>query len=202
MNHNDRFEHLTECSPFGISISNGDLVNEYVNPKFTEIFGYTLEDIPTKGIWFEKAYPDPAYRETVIRLWKADTEKTRKTRDVVEARTFRVRCKDGSDKMIRFRPVDMGGGKQLLVYEDRTAEIAAEAAMKASEEAAKHEAAKLSSMISGMEEGVVFADSDNRVVEVNAYFCRFGGEIKRGYPREKDRGVSLGKNCRSGEWVY
>ena len=35
------------------------------------------------------------------------------------------------------------------------------------------ETAKLSSMISGMEEGVVFADRDNRVVEVNEFFCRF-----------------------------
>ena len=172
MSKKDRFEHLTECSPFGISISNKDLVNEYVNPKFTELFGYTLDDIPTKGVWFEKAYPDPAYREMVIQMWRADTERTIKT-GAMDARTFSVRCKDGSDKMIRFRAVYIGDGKQLLTYEDRTAEIAAETALKASEEAAKHEAAKLSSMISGMEEGVVFADNDNRVVEVNDYFCDF-----------------------------
>ena len=172
MSKRDRFEQLTECSPFGISISNEDLVNEYVNPKFTELFGYTLEDIPTKGIWFEKAYPDAAYREMVFKTWRADTERTIKT-GTMDPKTFKVRCKDGSDKVIRFRAVDMGDGKQLLTYEDRTAEIAAETALKASEEAAKHEAAKLSSMISGMEEGVVFADSDNRVVEVNGYFCDF-----------------------------
>ncbi len=35
------------------------------------------------------------------------------------------------------------------------------------------ETAKLSAMISGMEEGVVFADSENRIVEANSYFCRF-----------------------------
>ena len=172
MSKKDRFEHLTECSPFGISISDEDLVNEYVNPKFTELFGYTLDDIPTKGVWFEKAYPDPVYREMVFRMWRADTERTIKT-GTIDARTFKVRCKDGSDKMIRFRAVDMGDGKQLLTYEDRTAEIDAEIALKASEEAAKQETAKLSSMISGMEEGVVFADSDNRVVEVNGYFCDF-----------------------------
>jgi len=46
---------------------------------------------------------------------------------------------------------------------------------KHSEEAARREYAKLSAMISGMEEGVVFIDADDVVVEVNDYFCRFMG---------------------------
>jgi hypothetical protein len=39
--------------------------------------------------------------------------------------------------MIRFRAVDMGDGRQLLTYEDRTAEIAVEEA----ERLPRHEAA-------------------------------------------------------------
>ncbi len=38
---------------------------------------------------------------------------------------------------------------------------------------AEQEKAKLSAMISGMEEGVVFADSNDCIVEVNEYFCKF-----------------------------
>jgi len=41
---------------------------------------------------------------------------------------------------------------------------------KRAEEAIQREAAKLSSMISGMEEGVVFADREDRIFEVNGYF--------------------------------
>jgi len=48
---------------------------------------------------------------------------------------------------------------------------------RAEDEAAK-ENAKLSAMISGMEEGVVFADADNVVVEVNDYLCRFAGKTR------------------------
>ena len=44
---------------------------------------------------------------------------------------------------------------------------------KRAEEAVQRETAKLAAMIAGMEEGVVFADADNVVVEVNDYFCRF-----------------------------
>lgn len=41
---------------------------------------------------------------------------------------------------------------------------------------AQRENAKLSAMISGMEEGIVFADDENIVVEVNDWWCRFVGE--------------------------
>jgi len=47
------------------------------------------------------------------------------------------------------------------------------------QDAVQRENAKLSAMITGMDEGVVFADANNVVVEVNDYFCRFVGK-KRG----------------------
>ncbi|MGD8237223.1 MAG: response regulator, partial [Armatimonadota bacterium] len=43
------------------------------------------------------------------------------------------------------------------------------------ERALRREHAKLSAMISGMEEGVLFADADNVIVEVNEWFCLFVG---------------------------
>ena len=51
----EQLKHLTECSPFGISITNKDLVFEYVNPRFTELLGYTIQDLPDKNIWFKKS---------------------------------------------------------------------------------------------------------------------------------------------------
>ena len=54
----ERFRTLVEYAPLGFSIMKPDRTFEYFNPKFTETFGYTLEDIPNKAVWFEKAYPD------------------------------------------------------------------------------------------------------------------------------------------------
>ena len=56
----------------------------------------------------------------------------------------------------------------LGVYEDITER-------KLAEEAAQLENAKLFAMISAMEEGVVFADSRNVIVEINQCFCNFVG---------------------------
>jgi PAS domain S-box-containing protein len=48
-----------------------------------------------------------------------------------------------------------------IIIEDRTADIIAQ------------ENAKLSAMISGMEEGIVFVDANDTIVEANEYMCRF-----------------------------
>jgi two-component system sensor histidine kinase/response regulator len=47
---------------------------------------------------------------------------------------------------------------------------------KSTEEALQKEAVKLSAMISGMEEGVIFADRENRIIEANDYFLRLAKE--------------------------
>jgi diguanylate cyclase (GGDEF)-like protein/PAS domain S-box-containing protein/putative nucleotidyltransferase with HDIG domain len=63
---------------------------------------------------------------------------------------------------------------------------------KRAEEATRRENAKLGAMISGMDEGVVFADADGVIVEVNAFFCRF---VKK--PREAILGTRI-EDCHSG----
>ena len=48
-------------------------------------------------------------------------------------------------------------------------------AQKEAEATARRESTKLSAMLSGMDEGVVFADADDVIVEVNPWFCRAVG---------------------------
>jgi two-component system cell cycle sensor histidine kinase/response regulator CckA len=114
----ERFRVLVEESPLGVSLIGKDGQYKYLNPKFIEIFGYSLEDIPTGREWFQKAYPDQAYRNQVITAWISDLKGAK----LGESRpqTFAVTCKDGSEKVIQFRPVTMSTGDQFLIYEDIT----------------------------------------------------------------------------------
>ncbi len=130
----ERSRLLVEYAPFGLSIMAPDRRFEYVNPKFMDTFGYTLADIPNKEAWFEKAYPDPEYREMVRSIWTADLAHPAGKVKEIAPKTFTVRGKDGRDRVIRFRNVPLKDGRQLLSYEDISMRVKAERALKESEE--------------------------------------------------------------------
>ena len=116
-----RFRRLAETVPFGLTLSDMEGDFDYINPKFTEIFGYTTEEMPDKKAWFRKAYPDPVYRAQVEEVWNRDIEDLRSKGKVME-QVFQVTCKDGSQKTIRFRNVAIAEQKHSLTYEDITAQ--------------------------------------------------------------------------------
>jgi PAS domain S-box-containing protein len=114
----ERFRRIAELSPFAMCIIDANGQYLYLNRKFTETFGYTLEDIPNGRQWFRQAYPNPAYRRKAISVWKSDMAK--EDTHEVKPREFRVRCKNGTLKEILFRPVSMGDGRKFITYEDLT----------------------------------------------------------------------------------
>ncbi|MBA4394119.1 MAG: hypothetical protein C0407_11250, partial [Desulfobacca sp.] len=57
-----RFKSLVEYSPMGLILIEKKGTFTYLNPKFIEIFGYQLSEIPNGQEWFRKAYPDQAIR--------------------------------------------------------------------------------------------------------------------------------------------
>ncbi len=125
----ERFRTFAEAAPYGLSIMSPDKTFEYLNPRFIEIFGYTSEDIPDKYIWFEKAYPDKAYRDTVISVWNQYFAEDFDGGQI-EPNIFKVRCKDGQDKIIHFRNVISSDGRHFLTYQDITAQAKAEEALR------------------------------------------------------------------------
>ena len=129
----EQYRMLVEKSPLGVSMIEKDGRYKYVNCKFVKMFGYTLEDIPTGREWFAKAYPDPETRNQVVSTWIGDLKKS-KTGEV-RGRTFNVTCKDGSVKIIHFRPVTLEAGNQLVTYEDITERKQAEEILKEREAA-------------------------------------------------------------------
>ncbi|SEM20558.1 PAS domain S-box-containing protein [Syntrophus gentianae] len=114
----ERFRSFIEESPFGVTVIGSDGRYQYINPKFTELFGYSLEDVPTGREWFRKAHPDPDYRHRIIAQWKNYVLNLR--HEGTPLLTFEVTCKDGSEKSIQYRPIAMATGEFLIMYEDFT----------------------------------------------------------------------------------
>lgn len=114
-----RFRVLSENAPFGVTLLGGDHRFQYINPYFTDLFGYTAAEMPDKQHWFDLAYPDPVYREQIRNIWLADFERVSEVEKIIE-RTVRVRCQDKSEKEVSIRTVSLDDGRQLAFYEDIT----------------------------------------------------------------------------------
>jgi diguanylate cyclase (GGDEF)-like protein/PAS domain S-box-containing protein len=169
----EKFQTLVEESPLGVSIiGEGNLFN-YINQTFTDIFGYTREDIPTEREWLAKAYPDEMYRDNVIANWIKDLRKSRGGQ--FRPRVTTVTCKDGSKKVIYIRPITMKHGDLFITYEDITDRMLAEEALRKSEEKLEklHDVARrLSACTSEEEVYYLVVDAAKRILTFS--FCSLG----------------------------
>jgi len=116
-----KFRTLVEESPLGISLIGKDGVYKYVNPQFRRMFGYTLGDVPNGKKWFEKAFPEEAYRREAVRTWIRDQKEG--GQGPSKPRVFTVTGKDGLKRQIHFRPVLMENLDRFVIYEDVTEKL-------------------------------------------------------------------------------
>ena len=85
--------------PFIIAeVINGIHFNTFLNEKFSEEIGYTLEEIPTIETWYDYAYPDEIYKENVIRAWNQEEIKSKQEGKVFVKMKSQVTCKNGIKK--------------------------------------------------------------------------------------------------------
>ena len=83
-NQNDsKIHQIFDEIPIGIALinSNGDIT--YSNNALEIIIGYTQEDIPHLKNWWERAYPDPKYKEWVISNWNASIKLAMQTNTTI-----------------------------------------------------------------------------------------------------------------------
>ncbi len=155
----EKYTNLVTHAPIGLCTMNKGGKYEYINPKFTEIFGYTLEDIPRREHWLEKAYPDPEYRQKILASWKEDSAAAKEGK--APSRVFTVTCKDGSTKEILFKRVSLTDESHLLTCEDITQRKLAEQALRESEE-------KYRTLFDSSKESIIVISKDGKFVDVNA----------------------------------
>jgi PAS domain S-box-containing protein len=113
-----KFQTLSESAPFGMVVIDRDNTFKYINPKFRELFGYDLSEVPTVRSWFIKTNPNLDYRHQVVSNWLSDL----RALNPGEGRphTNKVLCKDGTEKIINFIPVQLETGEILMTCEDIT----------------------------------------------------------------------------------
>ncbi|MFH0726444.1 MAG: transporter substrate-binding domain-containing protein [Pseudomonadota bacterium] len=124
-----RFRQVVEASPIPIGISDLSGRIEYINPRFLETFGYALEEVSEVDLWFQRAYPDPVYRQTVVTQWRQAIEKAALAQRPSDPLDVHITCRDGSERIMQIFGSLMGD-RLVVMGTDLTERIRSEEALR------------------------------------------------------------------------
>jgi PAS domain S-box-containing protein len=105
----EKFKALADTSPLAIYMSTGlEQQAEYINPTFTRLLGYSIDEVPTAGHWFPLAYPDENYRRRIEAEWQKKVACAIDTNSKIEPMETVVTCKDGSKRTMSWEFINIG----------------------------------------------------------------------------------------------
>ena len=156
---------LSDNAPFGMVLINQQGHFVHINPKFTELFGFELSDLPDGRTWFRKAYPDAEYRHEVIAAWVEDFREARPGER--KPRVFTVVCKDQTKKVVELITSKLHSGDYLMSCKDITIQKKADQALRESEE-------KYRNLFENAHEAIIVA-LDGKVVFLNPKTSEMSG---------------------------
>jgi diguanylate cyclase (GGDEF)-like protein/PAS domain S-box-containing protein len=98
-----QIEDILDFCPVAIGWSEGETRIEYINHQFTQLFGYTLDDLPDLETWYRLAYPDERYRESVLAPWRKAVALAHQNNTQPPELEADITCKDGTVRRVVVR---------------------------------------------------------------------------------------------------
>jgi PAS domain-containing protein len=119
----DSFWQLFEAAPLPLvlevaSTATGEGASR-INRKFTEMFGYTADDVPTVQHWWSLAYPDADYRAKIRDNWFARVGRAVADGAAIAPMEATVMCKDGATRAVEFFAAAVGD-RHVVIFVDLT----------------------------------------------------------------------------------
>jgi diguanylate cyclase (GGDEF)-like protein/PAS domain S-box-containing protein len=111
-----RFEILSDNTPLGMLLLDGNGAVKYLNAGFRDLFGYDPEDIPDGPTWFRRAFPGREFEDDLARiLTRVDKVKGWKER---EQQTLTATRRDGTLRMVSIEAVQLASGDIVVSCDD------------------------------------------------------------------------------------
>ena len=106
--------------PFAITEKQGKI--RFINPKFTELFGFKKEEIPSIEVWFKKTYTNPVLRKIAYSQWqKLQTRETSNTISKKQKNEYLLFSKDGARHIVEIY-LEKNENLNFIIFRDITKE--------------------------------------------------------------------------------
>ena len=123
------FRELVNTSPQPTLVIQNDNTARVMlmNRRFSEVFGYTLKEIPDMVNWWLRAYPNQEYRQELQQLWHKKSVVAKDLgRTYINPMEARVTCLNGKQRQIEFHMAFVEN-ISIVVMNDMTEHRAADA---------------------------------------------------------------------------
>lgn len=110
---------ILDASPVGIGWSDAAGEIQYINNRFTGLFGYVLADIPTLDHLYHLAFPDEAFRREAVAPWARQVDACRAVGSTPPSLEAPIACKDGSVRQV-IVSASWVGNHRLVNFSDIT----------------------------------------------------------------------------------
>lgn len=114
------FKNAVEYFPVPLALLDSQWNTIYLNDKFTDVYGYTLSDVPSLDKWWQVAYPDDGNRDKMLDQWDGAVKNAELNGVPISPIENFIRCKNGSMKEIKIHFSKMENGFNLAVFSDIT----------------------------------------------------------------------------------
>lgn len=105
-----KFRQLIQEAPLPLCFVNNNEEFEHINNRFSQLFGYSKDDVPTLKEWWQLAYPDESYRDWVLKTWTATVEDSKLHATDIEPIEYNVTCKDGTVRVMIISGITFSDG--------------------------------------------------------------------------------------------
>lgn len=143
-----RLRDMMDTVPAPIAVLGPSHRPEYLNPEFTTLLGYSLEDFPDAGTWWRKILPDTGYRETVRAFW-SEMELAAQNGHAAASYQAIVSCSWGEEKLVAIN-ISRSGEFTTLVLTDLSERQRREAELQQAKEMAEQASREKSQFLAMM----------------------------------------------------
>jgi PAS domain S-box-containing protein len=163
-----RFQRMFQLTPVPLLIVSAEGRITYVNEAFTQVFGYTLEDVPDLDSWWARTHPDIEARRQAKQAWNGLVDEARAHHAALEPREFdRVACSDGSVRSVEISGAHLDD-ELVVTFFDLTERREAEARLELQ-----------SAALNAAANGIVITDHLGHIVWINHAFTKLTGYTER-----------------------